>query len=91
MTKERLIDEIEKHVGLLQDAVVPIMSVIEKYAAESRTTSHRCPVCNGRGLVCIGFYEITTEAWTTGDIKEGETGEKCRTCGGLGIVWKGDR
>lgn len=91
MTREQLMDEIENHTGPLQDVVMPVIDAIDKYAEEIRTAPHLCPVCDGKGLVPNGFYEITTEAWTTGNIKEGETGEKCRTCGGLGIVWKGDQ
>ena len=44
---------------------------------------HRCPVCNGNGLVPNGFYMQTSGHWTTSSI----TPETCRSCGGTGIVW----
>ena len=42
---------------------------------------HRCPVCDGRGLLSAGFYSqgastSDTTAW-----------EACRSCSGGGIVW----
>jgi len=43
-----------------------------------------CPVCNGNGLVPNGFYNQTSGNWGTTDI----TPEQCRTCNGIGIVWK---
>ena len=44
---------------------------------------HRCPVCNGNGLVPNGFYMQTSGHWSTSSI----TPETCRSCGGTGIVW----
>ena len=44
---------------------------------------HRCPVCNGNGLVPNGFYMQTSGHWSTSSI----TPEPCRSCGGTGIVW----
>ena len=44
---------------------------------------HRCPVCNGNGLVPNGFYMQTSGHWSTSSI----TPEMCRSCGGTGIVW----
>lgn len=44
---------------------------------------HRCPVCNGSGLVPNGFYMQTGGHWSTTSI----TPETCRSCGGTGIVW----
>lgn len=44
---------------------------------------HRCPVCNGNGIVPNGFYMQTSGYWSTSNI----TPEKCRSCGGTGIVW----
>ena len=46
-------------------------------------TPHRCPVCNGNGLVSNGFYMQTSGNWSTSSI----TPEQCRSCGGTGIVW----
>lgn len=44
---------------------------------------HRCPVCNGNGLVPNGFYMQTSGDWSTSSI----TPETCRSCSGTGIVW----
>ena len=44
---------------------------------------HRCPVCNGNGLVPNGFYMQTSGHWSTSSI----TPEQCRSCNGTGIVW----
>ena len=44
---------------------------------------HRCPVCNGSGLVPNGFYMQTSSHWSTSSI----TPEICRSCGGTGVVW----
>lgn len=44
---------------------------------------HRCPVCNGNGLVPNGFYMQTSGHWSTSSI----TPETCRSCSGTGIVW----
>lgn len=41
---------------------------------------HKCPVCNGVGLVPYGFY---LAIGSTTDI----TPEKCRSCNGTGVVW----
>jgi len=50
------------------------------YRQESRP--HVCPVCNGRGLVPGGFYDIDNLRITLVTKPE-----MCRTCGGTGIVW----
>lgn len=39
-------------------------------------TPHRCPVCLGKQTVPAGFYDGSTEV------------EKCRSCGGTGVVWQ---
>lgn len=44
---------------------------------------HRCPVCNGNGLVDNGFYTQTSGTWSTSNVSH----ETCRSCGGTGIVW----
>lgn len=45
--------------------------------------THRCPVCNGNGLVPNGFYMQTSGHWSTSSI----AAEMCRSCNGTGIVW----
>ncbi len=46
-------------------------------------TPHRCPVCDGSGLVPEGFYMQTSGHWSTTVTMP----EQCRTCGGTGVVW----
>jgi hypothetical protein len=50
---------------------------------------HKCPICNGRGVVPSGFYsgtdyidEYGNLLWTSSDAVE-----KCRACDGTGIIW----
>uniref|UniRef100_A0A6M3KZ78 Putative chaperone n=1 Tax=viral metagenome TaxID=1070528 RepID=A0A6M3KZ78_9ZZZZ len=50
---------------------------------EHKLVPHRCPICNGNGLVTNGFYYQTGGQWATGDVVP----EKCRSCDGTGIVW----
>lgn len=40
-----------------------------------------CPVCTGSGIVDQGFYQRTSETWTS----SGGT-EQCRACNGRGYV-----
>ena len=44
---------------------------------------HRCPVCNGKGIVPNGFYNSTGETWATTDASP----EICRACNGSGVIW----
>ncbi len=44
---------------------------------------HRCPVCEGRGVVRSGFYN-TNPYYASSSISD----EKCRTCFGTGILWE---
>lgn len=44
---------------------------------------HKCPVCNGTGLVHNGFYNSIVQGQVTTDA----TPETCKTCNGQGIVW----
>jgi len=46
-------------------------------------TPHKCPICNGRGIVSNGFYSATEECWSTTSADP----EKCRSCSGQGVVW----
>ena len=43
---------------------------------------HRCPVCDGRGIVPAGFYETTSYGSTAIPMPD-----NCRTCNGSGVVW----
>jgi len=50
------------------------------------STPHRCPICNGNGLVPNGFYNQTSGMWCTTDTAP----ECCKSCNGKGIVWELD-
>ena len=83
-------------VERLEDIEAMNKKAIEKLPIDKATTKnldialrskslapHRCPVCNGSGLVPNGFYMQTGGHWpTTSTIPE-----TCRSCGGTGIVW----
>lgn len=40
-----------------------------------------CPVCNGKGLVPNGFYDVGSNTYTT----TSATPETCKSCGGKDI------
>lgn len=44
---------------------------------------HKCPVCNGNGLVPNGFYTQTTGRWSSANVEP----ERCKSCNGKGVVW----
>ena len=47
-----------------------------------------CPVCNGRGIVAKGFYELGFEEHE--DVTPNETiTEECRSCKGKGYIFVG--
>ena len=48
------------------------------------TAPHRCPICSGTGNVSNGFYQGTSNYWSSSSLAL----ETCRSCGGRGIVWK---
>ncbi len=54
-----------------------------------RTTPHRCPVCNGAGLVSIppGMAGDIVDAETF--VVTSEAGPwPCQPCGGAGVLWR---
>lgn len=65
----------EEPTEVKNNAVLPLVS--------KSLAPHRCPVCNGNGLVPNGFYMQTSGHWSTSSI----TPETCRSCGGTGVVW----
>lgn len=46
---------------------------------------YKCPVCNGKGIVPNGFYNVINSYNTNNT-----SAEVCRTCKGTGIVWGPD-
>ncbi len=47
---------------------------------------HRCPVCDGRGTVPLGFYDGTVDhSGTTTTVPHTEN---CRSCLGVGVLWR---
>jgi len=56
---------------------------LNKAAVSISLVPHRCPVCNGNGLVPNGFYAQTSGNWSTASTVP----ESCRSCYGTGIVW----
>lgn len=61
-------DEMIRYGGLIQSGQQP----------------YRCPVCNGRGTVALGFYQRIPSPFTSSSTNEQES---CRACSGSGIVW----
>lgn len=50
-------------------------------------TPHRCPVCQGRGLMPYSFYHPATPGTSSANMTFDET---CHSCGGVGILWSPD-
>jgi len=44
---------------------------------------YTCPVCQGRGLVPIGFYNPGNETLSSSTMPE-----RCRSCNGTGVLWR---
>lgn len=51
----------------------------------SAPVPHRCPVCEGHGIVENGFYHriVTQQEWSSSSV----TPEQCRACAGGGIIF----
>ena len=47
---------------------------------------HKCPVCDGRGLVAFLFYDTDTIS-SPNITTKGCTPEQCRSCKGAGVLW----
>lgn len=43
---------------------------------------HRCPICDGRGVVAAAFYDVRALTFTTTALSS----EPCRACNGTGLV-----
>ena len=46
---------------------------------------YKCPVCEGRGVVPQGFYDVLPGFVGSTTSTAPET---CKTCGGSGIIWR---
>jgi len=46
---------------------------------------YKCPICDGRGIVPAGFYQVTFHGY--GFTSTSSSHEICRSCGGSGIIW----
>ena len=57
----------------------PINQPIQFYRATCDPQPYKCPVCEGRGNMPVGFYDRATTMTNTGP-------EMCRACAGMGIV-----
>lgn len=77
----RLDEEAIKERDLKAWAWDPIQDLIN-IRIPTGAAPHRCPVCNGTGLVPLGYYQTEPYITTTGI-----SNESCRTCSGSGIVW----
>ena len=45
----------------------------------------KCPVCEGRGIVPPGFYNLDASSTTTAN-----SAETCRSCQGSGVIYNPD-
>jgi hypothetical protein len=43
----------------------------------------RCPVCNGSGIVPVGFYHSVSGSYLSSNAGP----DTCRSCNGTGIIW----
>jgi len=75
-----ILETMSKEKTELEETTDPLLLIAD---VGKSLAPHRCPVCNGNGLVPNGFYMQTSGHWSTSSI----TPETCRSCGGTGIVW----
>lgn len=45
---------------------------------------HKCPICEGHGMVPGGFYTALAGCGSTSNV----TAETCRSCDGNGVLWR---
>lgn len=76
--RKQLDDAFEKELNELIEREV----ALQQQPVSKSLVPHRCPVCNGKGLVPNGFYMQTSGNWSTSSI----TPETCRSCSGSGII-----
>ncbi len=49
---------------------------------------HKCPICEGHGMVSAGFYESVAVVKHTTSSHSTET---CRSCWGTGLLWEKEK
>ncbi len=84
--KKDLIDQLAKTNFKLERLRSDCKQVIEK----NNDRPHRCPICNGDGIVFTEFKSRSTIR-LSGKYKmdeEGRTYMECEPCNGKGILWK---
>jgi hypothetical protein len=86
--REEQVSDLENFMkrGLATQKAVDteIAKVVPQPDAPAEVKPFTCPVCFGRGKVAAGFYSGSGSTWQS----TVTTPEPCRSCGGLGIVWK---
>lgn len=90
ITYSKMVESINE---MAYDFYMEKLSLLRKQAMTDNdlikhdNTPHRCPVCNGNGIVPSGFYLQTIGDWTS----YSTIPESCRSCFGCGIVWSKDQ
>jgi DnaJ-class molecular chaperone len=74
---------MSKKIRVAEVILTPPNPIEDKPKKEKKEKKpHKCPVCEGKGLLRCGFYDVTADA-----IVAEELIEECKTCKGVGIVW----
>ena len=60
------------------------LSNLEKKESGIFKLPHRCPICYGKGIVPMGFYNLGHNSYNTTTASASET---CRSCSGQGVIW----
>jgi hypothetical protein len=81
MSRKRLIDIMAKVPDTAKPEFDPPPQKAERKKKEK--TPHKCPICEGKGVVPCGFYGTSSSSRLTTE----ELIDECRTCKGKGIVW----
>lgn len=71
--------DVGKPISYSLDVLIE-MFIDFRHAAKSKTL-HKCPICDGRGIVPGGFYTSTTVISMAGEVSE-----PCKQCNGTGII-----
>lgn len=79
--KIRQIDENRKISARVEDIEAAIYKIEHSQKDHDHKIPHKCPVCEGRGIVATGLK--IEEVYGT-DLK---TSKDCKSCEGKGILW----